>query len=68
MYPGAVPCVNCGEEKTDRHHLDGNTANNDPENVITLCRRCHMLVDGRLDDFIKLAKENQPKAVAARWR
>jgi hypothetical protein len=27
-----------------------------------------MLIDGRLDDFIKLAKRNQSKAVAARWR
>jgi len=28
-----------------------------------LCRRCHMISDGRLDEL----RENQPKAVAARW-
>ena len=44
-------CVLCGEPATDRHHRDGNTANNDPPNVQILCRRCHMIVDGRMDNL-----------------
>ena len=44
-------CVLCGKPATDRHHRDGNTANNDPPNVQILCRRCHMIVDGRMDNL-----------------
>jgi hypothetical protein len=64
------PCEVCGEEKKriDRHHKDGNTANNNPENIKFLCRRCHMVEDGRMDKFIELAIENQPKAVDSRWK
>jgi hypothetical protein len=40
-------CENCGKEATDRHHRDGNPLNNDPPNVKILCRKCHMLADGR---------------------
>ncbi len=64
----AQPCESCGAEKTDRHHKDGNTANNAPENIVFLCRRCHMEADGRLDDVREQARRNQPAAVAARWR
>jgi len=27
------------------HHIDGNVGNNDPENLMTLCRRCHDIVE-----------------------
>ena len=27
-----------------KHHKDGNHSNNDPENVINLCRHCHLSV------------------------
>jgi len=64
----AKPCQRCGSLKSERHHKDGDTSNNTPDNVRFLCRRCHMLEDGRLDEFRKLAKKNQPSAVAARWR
>lgn len=47
------PCERCGKPGLDRHHKDGNTKNNDPINVEILCRRCHMEVDGRLDEFVK---------------
>lgn len=43
------PCEECGGAGFDRHHRDGDTLNNDPSNVRVLCRRCHMLEDGRLD-------------------
>ena len=41
------PCVRCGE-KAERHHKDGNTLNNKPENINFLCRKCHMKSDGRM--------------------
>lgn len=61
------PCQMCGKRRAERHHVDENTANNDPANVVFLCRKCHMKVDGRYDRFIELAKANQPFAVASRW-
>ena len=67
MYPDIGNCVLCDSEKSERHHIDGNTLNNTPENVIALCRKCHMREDGRLEKFRELAIANQPKAVAARW-
>lgn len=41
------PCVKCGTKYEDtfqmiRHHIDENTLNNSPENVVFMCRRCHM--------------------------
>ncbi len=65
-YP-CRPCELCGNTKAERHHKDGNTRNNSPENIQFVCRRCHMKVDGRYDRFIEIARENQPKAVACRW-
>jgi hypothetical protein len=48
-YPIEGLCENgCGRPAADRHHIDGNTANNAPENIRRLCRRCHMKLDGRL--------------------
>jgi hypothetical protein len=49
------PCVECGQPGRDRHHLDGDTLNNTPENVRALCRRCHMRSDGRLARAAELA-------------
>lgn len=49
------PCVQCGRPGTDRHHIDGHTVNNIPENIRILCRRCHMLEDGRLAAFPRSA-------------
>lgn len=42
------PCQACGAPGRDRHHRDGDTGNNSPENIRILCRRCHMAEDGRL--------------------
>lgn len=52
MYPVIGPCSKCGAEKAERHHIDANTANNEPSNIEVLCRRCHMETDGRLDAVI----------------
>ena len=67
LYPKIGSCVICGEKKTERHHIDGNTFNNDLENISILCRKCHMKEDGRLDKFREISRINQPKALAARW-
>lgn len=40
-------CKSCGAKATDRHHIDGDTSNNSAENIMKLCRRCHMRIDGR---------------------
>ena len=37
-------CVECKTTETLQvHHLDQNPANNAPENLMTLCRRCHSI-------------------------
>lgn len=60
-------CARCGSRASDRHHKDGDTGNNTPENIEILCRRCHMRVDGRLDGFRSLARANgRKKRKAAR--
>lgn len=41
----------CKADAVDRHHIDGDTGNNAPENIARYCRRHHMLVDGRLARF-----------------
>lgn len=41
-------CEKCPAKKAQRHHVDGNTLNNDPSNIKFLCVRCHMEEDGRL--------------------
>lgn len=46
------PCQICGAEKSERHHVDANPLNNTPENIMFLCRRHHMQIDGRLDKII----------------
>lgn len=52
MYAFLGECQKCGERPAyDRHHKDGNTANNDPANVLFLCRSCHMIVDGRMNNL-----------------
>lgn len=40
----------CGKKKKrlDIHHKDKNKSNNSIENLIKLCRRCHMTIDGRI--------------------
>lgn len=67
IYRNIGPCVSCGSKRSERHHKDGNTANNEPGNIIILCRRCHMREDKRIEAFKQLARKNQPRALAARW-
>lgn len=53
------PCEICGASKSERHHADGNTLNNDPSNIQHLCRRCHMTVDGRIENVANRRKKNE---------
>lgn len=49
LYPVGGPCENgCGAPSVEHHHLDGDPLNNARENVLCVCRRCHMQLDGRL--------------------
>lgn len=37
-------CEKCGKTgRLDIHHIDGNWRNDNPKNLITLCRSCHIL-------------------------
>ena len=67
-YRDIGPCWACGAEPAERHHIDGDTSNNEPFNIAVVCRRCHMESDGRLDEFKELARRNHSKAVAAARR
>jgi hypothetical protein len=63
------PCVKCGEPATDRHHINADTLDNRPENVLTLCRRCHLVIDGRLDAIIERNRKRRIyKDTAERFR
>lgn len=48
----ALNCSRCGALKAERHHKDGDTNNNDESNIDIVCRRCHMVVDGRLAGLV----------------
>ena len=60
-------CEICRSAKAvERHHHDGNEFNNVPENILRCCRRCHMIVDKRLDRAAKRAREiNRKKRITA---
>ncbi len=62
-YPCKEPCELCGSDKSERHHIDGNTKNNSRENIQFLCRRCHMKEDGRLASFTKSAAGRMPRLI-----
>ena len=59
LIPTPGPCVSCGDIPGERHHKDGDTSNNAPDNLIVLCRVCHMRLDGRLEMLRKVGQ--QPK-------
>lgn len=64
IYRDIGPCTRCGNPKSERHHIDGNTLNNNPKNIEVLCRRCHMQADGRLDKFRKQGEQFRPVVMA----
>lgn len=69
-YPAPLgPCERCGEKPArERHHISGDTLDNRRENLLFLCVRCHMVVDGRLEVFREWGRRNGPTLVLRRWR
>lgn len=59
LFKDIGPCSICGNPKSERHHIDGNTANNYSSNIEITCRKCHMAIDNRLSKFVKMAKETK---------
>lgn len=55
----AKKCSVCGttEGTLHRHHIDGDTFNNEPDNILICCPRCHMTEDGRIDKAARRLKE-----------
>ena len=58
-YQAIGPCSHCGATKTERHHIDGNTLNNEPSNIDVTCRRCHMKHDGRMKAFVEAGERGR---------
>ena len=50
-------CSKCGKPAVDRHHKDDNALHNNRINVESLCRRCHMVEDGRLGRLSALGRK-----------
>jgi hypothetical protein len=50
-------CEKCGNIAHDIHHRDGSTLNNSSDNVIRLCRKCHMEEDGRMKNFVSIERD-----------
>lgn len=61
-FPMPELCQRCGQKPPyDRHHIDGNTLNNDPSNVAFLCRSCHQETDGRKEMLRELGRKRREK-------
>jgi hypothetical protein len=45
---GTSPCQFCGFEKSHIHHIDFDTFNNNPSNIMRLCNNCHQAEHSRL--------------------
>jgi 5-methylcytosine-specific restriction endonuclease McrA len=55
-------CVNCGSvDKLVCHHLDENKRNDEFENLVTLCKTCHIV-------FHKSTKSSITEAMTTEWR
>ena len=54
------PCEGCGADAHDLHHRDHDPRNNTRDNIVVLCRRCHMQRDGRRAALIKRNRLHHP--------
>ena len=60
LYPEIGDCERCGvKPATERHHVDGNTFNNERVNLLFVCTRCHMVIDGRLQQNQERARKQR---------
>ena len=59
VVPVIASCEACGAPAEDRHHRNGDTADNRPENLAPLCRACHAAL------HIDTIRANAVKARAA---
>lgn len=69
-YPAPLgPCERCQVKPArERHHVSGDTLDNRRENLMFLCTRCHMAIDGRLEALRASAPGRARKAIDTRWR
>ena len=56
-HPNPKSCQLCGNLKTEIHHIDNNPLNNTQQNIMWLCRKHHMEIDGRLTEAIARVKK-----------
>ena len=57
-FPLKDKCERCrSAPAVDRHHKDGNVRRNVASNIAHLCRRCHMIEDGRVEQLVRRNKE-----------
>lgn len=69
LFPALGICTECGSKPAvERHHRDGDTENNAPDNVTPVCRRCHMILDGRLAQLTGRGHEGGVASGVARRR
>ncbi len=62
-------CTRCGTTTNlSVHHADGDWRNNDPANLVTLCRRCHGRIDGAKARLLTEPPPLIPSQVGARFR
>lgn len=53
LFPLHPVCAECEVTPAyDRHHWDGDATNNTLTNIVPLCRRCHMRIDGRTEQSL----------------
>lgn len=59
-FQSSLTCEECGiNGRTERHHKDDNTLNNSRENIQFVCRKCHMLLDGRLNKMEAIGRKGR---------
>jgi hypothetical protein len=64
-----LSCQNCGRQyKLEVHHKDGNHLNNVSDNLIKVCRKCHMILDGRITTWNKDSWKNRKKYITQEQR
>lgn len=54
-------CQICGKSAYEQKFKDGNHKNFNPDNLVIVCRRCSMQIDGRLDKLVEAGKNQKNK-------